>query len=220
MKRAPNAKLFMILTIATTVFGGAGVGYLVSNRGAAQKEFSTIRKQIRDEKKVQAELKEQQNKLQESSEKLAHLEAGVPDSAYIPTLLTELEMIGRSHGLEVTGVKPKEQKDSTPAQDSNSTDKDKKKVAKKSYNELLIEVKGNGVYKSIEGFVNALQQFPKIVGVISVDLTPRVKFGERNEADDGNKHLDVTINLRAYAFPSPSDTASRDEAGNHEQTQG
>lgn len=214
MKRTMSAKFLLVMTVTTVLLGGAGVAWVASNRSQAQADFQSMRKQIRDEKKVQAELQEQKDKLLESSEKLAHLEAGVPDSAYIPTLLSELEAIGRSHGLDVTGVKPKEVKEPTSSGEGDA----KKKKDKKPYNELQIEVKGTGVYASIQGFVLALQQFPKIVGVISVDLTPRSKFGDKT--DDGNHELEVTINLRAYAFSTPEDTASRWEAGSNDQSQG
>jgi Tfp pilus assembly protein PilO len=130
---------------------------------------------------------------------LKHLEEGIPDFAYIPSLMTELEKAGKQFGIKILGVRPIP-KPMTPGKKGDSS--------KKAYEELAIEVKGFGNYGSVMRFVNSLQQFPKIVAARSVQLTPKADPGQMRP------DLDVVVELRAYVFPEakPADKPKDESA--------
>jgi len=187
MKRSPNPKTYMIMAVGTLVLGAVASYYGYSQMTGAQAEVAQLKGQVKDEKTVQQELDASKAKVEECALKLKHLEAGVPDFAYVPSLMTELEKAGKKFGIQILGVRPIP-KQAKPGQ------KDDTAKAKKAYDELAIEVKGFGSYGSIMRFVNSLTEFPKIIAARSVQLTPK--------ADPGSTKpdLDMVVELRAYVF--------------------
>ena len=195
MKFAANPKVFMGLA-AVALVGGAGGSYMQwSSLEEINSKSDALRSQMRDPVEVQKQLDESGLKLTESATKLAHLEKGVPPLAYMATLLGELDRIGTDNGMEVLGVRPIVTSAAVPmtAQKGGET------VAKerKPYQELNIEVKGRGTYRSVVNFVQALQRFPKIVAARTVSITPKM------DAKKGQTKLDITIELRAFLFTTP-----------------
>lgn len=177
------------MTLAA-VLSGAGVAYWqYSQISDTQGRISALEGKLKDEKKIAEELTSTEQKLAESLTKVNHLEKGVPQIAYVPTLLTELESVGKRSGIAVTGVRPMPPK-AEPKKDGSGN------VEKKPYEELDIEVKGRGSYKSVQRFLTALQAFPKIVAVRTTGLAPK-----REDSRGNAISLDVTIELRSYLFP-------------------
>jgi Tfp pilus assembly protein PilO len=194
MNSGPNPKTFMILS-AVTIFAGIGATYFgFTQKVAVEGEVSALKAEVKEESEVQAELDTAKATLEECATKLKHLEQGVPEFAYIPTLMTELERTGKQHGIKVLGVRPMI-KVAAPVKKSE-TDGEATLTTKKAYEELTIEVKGNGDYGSIMRWVNSLQQFPKIVAARAVSLSPKAEPGR-------GMYLDVTVELRAYVFKQP-----------------
>lgn len=196
MSATPKAPLFMALACLSFVVGGGAVYWQYSQLEESQAQVESLAKKLKDAKAIENQLKDSAGKLQESSEKLKHLEKGVPEVAYVPTLLTELENVGKQHGIEVLGVRPLPPK-ADPKAKAGEPGEPK---AKKSYEELDIEVKGRGKFASVLQFLAALQTFPKIVAVRTATLTPK-----RELNDKGIASLDVTVELRAYLFPPSKD---------------
>lgn len=191
MKKGPNPKAFMIMAGGTLLLG-LGASYLgYSQMTEVQGEVSALKAEVKDEKEVQDELDKAKAKLDECSSKLQHLEEGIPDFAYIPTLMTELEKTGKQFGIKVLGVRPIVKQTAPIKKDDSS---DSTLPDKKAYEELAIEVKGNGSYGSIMRWVNSLQQFPKIVAARSVQLSPKADPLQKGTS------LDMTVELRAYVF--------------------
>lgn len=193
-RRNQNPLLYFVLTGVAVVATAGGTYWQISTKAKKQKELDGYLALMQDESVVEKELQASTNQVKTTSDRLAHLEQGVPDLAYMPTLLTELERIGLERGIVVTGVRPKEDTVARPAPGTDGEDKPKPKP----YEEQLIEVKGSGNYDNVLGFLGALEVFPKIVRVVSLNINPRPRFQENS---DGN-HLDVTIILKAYLFPS------------------
>ncbi len=184
---------------------GLGVNFWLWNGvGESSHELQSLKKQVKDEKKLTAELNQIRGQLTESQSKLDHLERSVPATDYVPTLLTELERLGTANGLKITGVRPKivekkkEEKKPEEANKDESKKPKKKEPAPKGYDEFIIEVKGTGYYSAINNFVNALNTFPKIVGVYTLDVAPQ------SRVDDvaGAKILEMNMEIKAYVFAS------------------
>jgi Tfp pilus assembly protein PilO len=202
VKRRHNSKFWLLMTALGFVGGCCLVGFEYSNLSAEQTRVNDLQSQTQDESAVQAQLTKSQQDLEESKAQLTHLEKGIPGTAYVPTMLQELEKTGKESGISVTGVRPvakSNQASSAPSDGSTA-------VAKPAYDELNIEVKGQGTYAGAMKFVKALQTFPKIVGVRTLEIVPAL---EPKDAQLGM--VTITIGLRAYLFPdSPDDKDSSD----------
>ncbi|MFI5384912.1 MAG: type 4a pilus biogenesis protein PilO [Fimbriimonadales bacterium] len=191
MRKGPNPKVFLMLAVAAFVLGGGLCFMAFKGLESTQDNFRMLQADSKDAKALQRQLADSQASLQESTSKLQHLEEGVQDYAYVPTLLSDLDKLGKASGIDVTGVRPVA-KPASPKKDGSS---DTESVAKKSYDALDIEVKGRGKYRAVMNFIEALGKFPKIVAARTVELAPK------NEPGQAGTTLDVTISLRAYVFP-------------------
>ncbi|MCO5296420.1 MAG: type 4a pilus biogenesis protein PilO [Fimbriimonadaceae bacterium] len=190
MKAKPNPRLYMGLAVLTLVGGSAASYYQYSAFTDQNDVVEKLRVDTRPEDKIQVEVEQSNQKLEACLDQLRHLEQGVPQFAYVPTMLNELEQLGNSTGIEVLGVRP------VAVQKSPKDEKAKKE--KSPYQELEIEVKGRGEYANVLRFVSALQAFPKIVEARTVALTPKNEVGRV-----GAPRLEVEVHLRAFVFPPP-----------------
>lgn len=189
MRKAPNPKFFIFLTAITLV---GGIGFSIFEYSGLQDTEMRVAKLDRDslnQNELEDKLKSSLTKLQQCSASLNHLESGVPELDYVPTMLKELEDVGTQSGLLVLGVRP------IPKAESQSK-VTSKKVVRKQYTELDIEVTCRGTYHAVKSFVQALQSFPKIVEARTISLTPKV-----DPKAQGAPKLDATISLRSYLFP-------------------
>lgn len=208
MKRGPDPKLFLILAASMVVVGG-GLSFMAFNSVSAAKEnLRKLQSESKDAKTLQKDVETSQASLLESRNKLDHLEKGVQTYAYVPTMLSELEKLGKASGLSVVGVRP------MPKQVSPNKQAEGEAPKKKAYDELDIEIKGRGNYRAVMTFVAALERFPKIVASRAVELSPK------NDPGEDKSSLDVTISLRGFVFPTPDQepkmrTAMADRS-NHE----
>lgn len=185
-----NPKIFMALAAFALVGGAVGSYYQWSSLQEVRAKVGDIRAQMREPEKVTREVEQSAAEVADFTAKLNHLEKGVPQMAYVPTLLAELDKIGTENGIDVLGVRPVVQ-----AAPLTANQADGGAPKRKPYEELNIEVKGRGDYRSVLSFVQALQRFPKIVAARTVSITP--KMGQ-----DKEMRLDITIELRAYLFPT------------------
>jgi Tfp pilus assembly protein PilO len=191
VKRGPDPKLFLILAVAAFAVGG-GMSFMAFNSVSAAKEnLRKLQADSKDAKTLQKDVAASEASLSESSNTLNHLEKGVQTYAYVPTMLTELEKLGKQSGISVIGVRP------LPRQVSPNKAAEGEAPRKKAYDELDIEVKGRGNYRSVMNFVAALEHFPKIVASRTIELSPK------NERGEDTSLLDVTISLRAFVFATP-----------------
>ena len=169
--------------------------------------IATISKELRDEKEVQKELEDSVKKVDDLKFKLKHLEEGVQQFAYIPTMMKELEDFGKKNQIKVVEIKP------IPG--AVAKDKDDKK--KSAYQEMNINVKCRGSYEDSLRFLQAIKVFPKIVAVRTVSLSPHADNQVKKTA---KPVLDLDLELRAYAFKddqAPTKTvASAVKGGNNE----
>lgn len=202
MKRRHGAKFWILMTVLGVVGGAGLVGFQYSNLQQDKQRVDALRADTQDEAAVQASLERSKQNLEEAKARLTHLEQGIPSTAYIPTMLQELEKTGRASGISVTGVRPVPKANvpsATPPPAEGG-----EVVAKPAYDELQIEVKGRGTYGSALKFVQALQKFPKIVGARTLDIVPCV---DPKDAKEGL--VEITVGMRAFLFPQ--DDKKKDE---------
>ena len=189
MIRRANPRIFMGLTAAMLLIGGGGVYFAWGDVSDMQDKLASLKQEVRTPTDVQKDLDDSTKKLQDCQALLTHLEQGVPDHAYLPTMLSELEKVGKDNGIQVTGVKPIMR----PA----PVKKEGEKAQKKAYEELDIEVRGRGKFEDVRKFIAAMNVFPKVVAARTVGLVPKTASGQEWSDD-----LDITVELRAFVFPT------------------
>lgn len=192
MKKNSSAAFFLVLTVLAFLGGSGFVLYQWSQLGSAIKDHAEALSEYKDEDEVAALVKQSEEDLAQATTELEHLERSVPQAAYVPTMLRELEALGKANGIYVTGVRPRQD---PPAPVNHGKDKDKKEE-KKPYDEIVVEVKGQGDYAAAQAFVDAIQSFPKIVSVETATLTP-IKRTRESMRDD---LLEVKLDIRCYVF--------------------
>lgn len=204
MKRTPKPTVFLILTGVTILLGAGSAFLLWGHIQSSMDEIASLKKDVREPEDLEKELAAVTAQVDESRNNLAHLERNVPQFAYIPTMLRELEQVGRSKGIEVFGARP------VPVPVDP-----KAKKKRPPYEELTIEIKGRGTYHDALEFIDALKTFPKVVAARSVTVMPTT--GANREQNNGT--LDITVELRAYVFPEDGAEESTRSASARTDTQ-
>lgn len=194
MNQGPKPTTLALIAVAVLVLGGAVTywQYSIMSRSAAQ--VAALQSRLAEAENADQRVQESMAQLEESREKLTHLELSVSEAAYVPTLLTEIEEMGARVGILVTGVRPRDPQ-TRPRSSSEGGSSEEQPEERKPYEELEIEVKGRGSYQSIQRFLGELNRFPKIVSVQGVELQPR-----RTTGGMGYEGLDMTVKLRAFVF--------------------
>lgn len=210
-KKGLDSRLYILFSVLTLGGGGFACYLQSQNLEFFSKKVSDLRTQLSKQGDVQSQLDDVTKRVQLSQDKLDHLEQGVPQRAYMPTLMTELEGLGKRNGILVTGVRPMPAKFAPPPKQSG--DKKETKV-RKAYEEQDVEVKGNGHYLKVLAFLAELERFPKIVSVQSVTLTPKNDLNSKGDPSS----LEITVELKAFLFPTtaPSRTNLTQSKVNHE----
>lgn len=188
------------LLAGVVLVAGLGVVYLTySSLGEQQRALEVLKSELKDEKAVQRNLDESKVTIADLKSKLSHLEHGIPEAAYVATMLHELEEFGKKNNLLILSVRPVFAEKSKKQDDSRS---------KSAYEEQNIAVKGRGTYADAIRFVGALKKFPKIVAVKSFTIIPK----DSGKIEAGSPPLEFDIALQAYAFKdSPSTDAESDK---------
>ncbi len=191
------------------LLGGGGACYLqLQNLDYFSKRVDELQAQLSKQGDVETQLEEITQRVQVSQEKLDHLEQGVPQRAYMPTLMTEIEALGKRNGILVTGVRPMAAKFVAPPKSGAKTDA----PTRKAYEEQDVEVKGNGHYLKVLAFLSELERFPKIVSVQAVTLTPKNDLNAKGDKSS----LEITVEIKAFLFPtsSPRSTLTKGDTTN------
>lgn len=186
-------------------------------------------------KSANVQLQERQQQEQESSQiakkldsvestyldtqsELSFLETSVSNYEYIPTMLKQLEVLGKSLDMKVISVRPQAVQAaapvSPPPSDSSSASGTSgqapaaTQAKKKPYQELSIEVTLEGNYWQARNFLYRLTKFPKIVSVKSIQIAPADASGTT-----GGSTLQVCLSVTAFVFNADeSKSASTDQA--------
>jgi len=154
-------------------------GYLYYNRASRlavlQAEYDVKDKKLQDSKQIAQRLSQVENRYSDVQSQLGVLEQGVSSSSYIPSLLKQLESLGKSNNLKVVGVRPELVVAPQPAPQASGDGKDVKKVQTEQpepYNKINIDIDVSGHYWNIVSFIDQLNSFPKIITVREMNLAP------------------------------------------------
>ena len=158
--------------------------------------------QLESSKEIARRLTTVEQEYLDAQTTLGILEQGVSTKSYVPTLLRQVEELGRNVNLRVVGVRPKPDNNKKPPPAATP---DGKQVAEQKkpepYDKLLIDVEMNGKYADVSRFLYGITSFPKIIAVNTVELKP-IKGPDQITSPD----LSITINTTAFIL---KDTARK-----------
>jgi Tfp pilus assembly protein PilO len=174
---------------------GSGATYFQYSAVQTKKaEAAALEATVPTQEELMKSLSESRAKLDEYRAKLDHLEGSVPDVAYIPTLMKELEQVGLGHNIKVIGVRPAPQQLMTPTQAPAQEGDQRPK--KKEYEEIEIEIQGRGTYDNVKAFLDSLKTFPKVIAVKTVTMEP-----QRDSGAFATGQIQCKVNVVAFVFP-------------------
>jgi Tfp pilus assembly protein PilO len=187
----PSSKGVTVLVIvAVVILFGCVLAYV----GAAGK-LKTATDELAKKEKVVTESKQIALKLEKSRldyfdarSQVRYLESSVSSRDYVPTLLKQIERLGKSVNLKVLGVRPQEVDNKRASRSVTSGAKaaegkveeagkrtDSKTAAAPKpnpYDELKINLEVEGSYMNAMNFLYRLTTFPKIIAVNRMEMSP------------------------------------------------
>jgi Tfp pilus assembly protein PilO len=149
-------------------------------------------------------------------ERLAVLEPGLPDSAYIPTFLRQIENLAGETKNAILLIRPKPTIRRSAADAVTINDETGEIVQNAPsgapaeqtptmpYDFRPIELRMEGTYWTMVGFLEQLRQFPKMIAVNDVSFSPRHDTGQCSRSPD----LTATMELTAVILKGDEDGRS------------
>jgi Tfp pilus assembly protein PilO len=213
--------VFALLGIAVLCLIGLG-GTLYHAKAEQLKQLQ------QDLTKGQTELEEMRTKVkqlpqledhyQDLNARLAVLEPNLPNAAYIPTFLRQIEGLATGTKNQIILIRPKPAVKKTAADkavkvndetgevtkedapsDSSAAGAQKPEEPELPYDFVPIELKVQGTYWTVISFLSDLQQFPKMIAVNDISFSP-------NQADaSSGKSPDLTASMELTAVVTKGD---------------
>jgi Tfp pilus assembly protein PilO len=196
MTGGPDRKVvFALLGIAALCLIGLGVslyrakGTELAKLARELKAKETQLTEVRLNLTKQPELEAKYSRLQA---RLSVLEPGLPNSAYMPTFLRQIERLATETNNRIVMIRPKAKPATgrsaavTMNNETGEVVKEEPKAAgstgkagkesdktKLPYDYSSIELKIEGTYTTILSFLKELQQFPKMIAVNDISFSPK-----------------------------------------------
>jgi len=166
-------------------------------------ERAKVEKQLQDSRSIAETQGDSENRYLDTRAQIRYLESSVSTQAYVPTLLKQMEHLGKSVNLKVIGVRPKAPEAravaATPAAGSAVTDTAAAKPPPpKPYDEVMVDVTLEGSYMNALDFLYRLTSFPKIIAVNTVQMDPVAATPGANVT--GGPKLTIIVNVTAFVF--------------------
>jgi len=178
-----------------------------SQLGRSQAKISDKETLLRNSQETIKKLTVVETEYTEDASALSILEKGVSTKEYVPTLLRQLEDMGKREHLRVVGVRPKPAEVTAVAPNATADPGAPKPVKRPDpYNKLIIEVEVNGKYWDVAHFIRDMTAFPKIIAVNEVQATPLA--ADNNLKKTGSPNLSAKINVTAFVIKEKTTTDS------------
>ena len=171
-----RVKIFATCLLGVALF--IGVYYFVIKKQQVelervQQQEQTLRNTFLEKKELAVNLEAYKEQLKQLEENFNVLREQLPNESEIPDLLTNMTQAGLSRGLRFEQVRP-----------GNTIPQD-------FYAEKLVNVKVNGDYHQIAGFISDIAALPRIINVANFKLT-------RNKGDEANLVLEAVTKTYHY----------------------
>lgn len=203
----PTRKGRMLLAVLAAAGFLTCVGAYVIASGKlknADERLQAAEKRVAESKQIAECLAQAESKYSASMAQVSFLEHSVSTRDFIPTLLKQLEQLGRSTNLKVLGVRPRIEpvQPPKPAEPEGAgaqppgANTATAPPAKKPYDSITIDIDVEGYYSNLMSFLYRVTSFPKILEVNSVQISPVA------QSKLGKPPLSMQMNVTAYIFQS------------------
>lgn len=218
-----SSKGITALTIIAVVILFACVLAYVAAAGkikAAVAELQQTEKQVAESKLIAQKLEKSKLEYLDARAQVRNLETSVSSREFVPTILKQLEHLGRSVNLKVLSVRPEQISASqeprsissgAKAAEGNLEDASKPRESSNAptaekpapYQELKINIEVQGRYMDALDFLHKLTSFPKIIAVNSVDIAPK-----EESTLQVSPTLSIKLNLTAFVLKNEEPEAA------------
>jgi Tfp pilus assembly protein PilO len=223
---SPTDRKVVVALLAIFVVCLVGLGGSLYRTKAA--ELKSLRADLakkteeRDKVKAQiARMPELETKYAQLQERLSILEPALPDSAYIPTFLRQIESLAVGTNNQIVAIRPRPEIKSGKGkskgvqvndetgdvvqgeEEPSAGGKEQAQAPKLPYRFIPIEVKTEGTYWTAVDFLRELQRFPKMIAVNNVAFAP--KLGGR-ESTTERRVLLTTMDMLAVVATTKGQT--------------
>jgi len=205
--------VYALLGIAVLcLIGLAGSLYHAKAAEVKQLQQTLDKKQteLAETKAKLAKLPELEQQYQDLRARLAVLEPGLPNAAYIPTFLRQIEGLATGTSNDIQLIRPKPavktsgakaavkindetgevlQEDKKGAAASGVTEK---KEVKLPYDFVPIELRLQGTYWTVINFLSELQRFPKMIAVNDISFSPNQSGAEAGRSPSLTASMELT----------------------------
>lgn len=209
--------VFALLAIAALCLIGLGASLYRAKSGALTRlrQDLTAKEKGLDEVRVKlTKQPELETKYAQLQARLSVLEPTLPDSAYMPTFLRQIERLATGTNNRIVAIRPK----AKPAASSGSsvkvnnetgevtkpgtaeekeqdnTKKNQQTADAKSripYDYSPIELKVEGTYSTILSFLSELQRFPKMIAANDISFAPKLQGQQMQRAPELTATMDL-----------------------------
>lgn len=196
------AVVIVMFVVFAVVYANQASKLAGLNRQVKQKE-----EQLANSERLANQLSMVKREYLDAQARLGVLEQGVSTRAYVPTLLRQVEELGKDVNLRVVGVRPKPAQKSAPIRNTSGGEKAGKAEAKKPepYDKLEIDLEITGRYWDVIQFLDRITSFPKIIAVNSLQMRPAEQPKEVASPE-------LTVELSTTAFIL-KERAAQDQRG-------
>ncbi len=222
-----------LIVVAAVIFASCLLGCLgaMQKVNAVDKERAAVEKQVRESQTVAQTQRDAQSKYDDTRAQIRCLESSVSTQAYVPSLLKQIEHLGKTVHLRVVGVRPKAadpnaglakkmqaeaaSQGNQGANGSTPASAAAKPEPPKPYDELQVDLELEGSYMDALDFLYRLTSFPKIIAVNNVQMTP-----DSGLCISESPKLSIRINATAFVFKEASPSKKLDKQPAAASTQG
>jgi Tfp pilus assembly protein PilO len=194
----PTKKSCIVLASLTGVILAASIGvyfWQSSEIDALSAQVHAKEEQLSSSEKIARDLHTVSDENAETRNMLRYLETSVTQGEYVPTLLHQTQDLAQSTSLHVGRLHP--QLEPAPAP---PTDKDAlKKFVPQPYDKLHVDMDLTGHYWDLAQMLYKLTQFPKIMTVDGVEISPANAQGTTG---GDRAQLNVKLHLTGFIFKS------------------
>ena len=186
--------VYALLGIGVLCLIGLGVSLYhakAADLGQLQQTLTQKQAELADTKIKVKQLPDLEQHYQDLRTRLAVLEPGLPNAAYIPTFLRQIEGLAMGTSNDILLIRPKpaikktgastavtinnetgEVQKENKATSASGAGADKDKKPELPYDFVPIELRVQGTYWTVINFLAELQRFPKMIAVNDVSFSP------------------------------------------------
>ncbi len=214
---ADRKVVYALLGIAALCLIGLGASLYRAKSGELSRlrqDLTTKEKQLDEVKVKLTKQPDLEAKYAQLQTRLSVLEPSLPDSAYMPTFLRQIERLATETNNNIMSIRPKAKARSAKTSDmkvndetgevikpatadekqqgsDKSADASKDTSTKIPYDYSLIELKVDGTYGTTLAFLTALQKFPKMIAVNDIAFSPK-SSGQAQRTPELTATMDLT----------------------------